>query len=197
MTWVCGRCGYARFLGLLFVAKSARQSDDLGLGALEHRQVACGPRSDGLQSPILEKPLLDILAAPQLLGLFKIVVGRIPELSLCKRITRCSRPRVEVVRHVAKFGDRRHANISFRPTCFGATRTRIGFSVFLKLRLCPPGNLSKIAHTPTLPRTPQSRRGSPDCRGHGARAATKTTRITGAPLLFAENFRLGCGSSFS
>jgi hypothetical protein len=58
----------------------------------------------------LEKPLLDILAAPQLLGLFKIVVGRLPELLLCKRITRCSRPRVEVVRHFAKFGDRRHAS---------------------------------------------------------------------------------------
>jgi hypothetical protein len=53
-----------------------------------------------------EKPLLDILAVPQLLGLFKIVVGRLPELLLCKRITRCSRPRVEVVRHFAKFGDR-------------------------------------------------------------------------------------------
>jgi hypothetical protein len=58
----------------------------------------------------LEKPLLDILAAPQLLGLFKIVVGRVPEPLLCKRITRCSRPRVEVVRHFAKFGDRRHTS---------------------------------------------------------------------------------------
>jgi hypothetical protein len=69
----------------------------------------------------LEKPLLDILAAPQLLGLFKIDVGRLPELVLCKRITRCSRPRVEVVRHFAKFRERRHASISFRPTCFRAT----------------------------------------------------------------------------
>jgi hypothetical protein len=28
-------------------------------------------------------------------------------------------------------------------------------SFFLSFRLCPPGNLSKIAHTPTFPRTPQ------------------------------------------
>jgi hypothetical protein len=98
----------------------------------------------------LEKPLLDILAAPQLLGLFKIVVGRLPELLLCKRITRCSRTRVEVVRHFAKFGDRRHASISFRPTCFGATPQNPDWVAIL--RLCPPGNLSKIAHTPTFPR---------------------------------------------
>jgi hypothetical protein len=62
----------------------------------------------------LEKPFLDILAAPQLLGLFKIVVGRLPELFLCKRITRCSRARIEVVRHFAKFGDRRHASFFTR-----------------------------------------------------------------------------------
>jgi hypothetical protein len=93
---------------------------------IEHRCQHCGiclyfMLSVVLSLIFLEKPLLDILDEPQLLGLFKIVVGRLPELLLCKRITRCSRPRVEVVRHFAKFGDRRHASISFRPTCFGAT----------------------------------------------------------------------------
>jgi len=99
---------------------------------------------------------LGILAAPQLLGLFKIVVGRLPELLLCKRVTRCSRPRVVVVRHFAKFGDRRHASISFCPTCFGATPQNPDWvPVLLGLRLCPPRNLSTIAHTLTFPRTPQ------------------------------------------
>jgi hypothetical protein len=80
----------------------------------------------------LEKPFLDILAAPQLLSLFKIVVGRLPKLLLCKRITRCSRPRVEVVRHFAKFGGRRHASISFRPTCFGATPQNLDWYAFVR-----------------------------------------------------------------
>jgi hypothetical protein len=71
---------------------------------------------------------------------------------LCKRITRCSRTRVEVVRHFAKFGDRRHASISFRPTCFGAT----------------PQNPDWVPLTPLSARKSEQNSSHPDVSAHSA-----------------------------
>jgi hypothetical protein len=53
------------------------------------------------------------LIAPHFLGLLKIVVGQLDELSFCKRIMRCSGPRVEITRRFPKFVNRSHASFPY------------------------------------------------------------------------------------
>ena len=50
------------------------------------------------------------LIAPHFLRLSKTVVGQLDELSFCKRIMRCSGPRVEITRRFPKFVKRSHAS---------------------------------------------------------------------------------------